>query len=288
MKKRLFVLLLCVACIFVLSGCENFGTVNNNTNYATVEEGMAALNECKNYRMSAVLELVDYDNDSSNEEIILKVEQTLDITKIQFSMSGFTYKFYLQTQADDGKNYLFFEPSALGAEYPGYVKGEVNEVINAFLGVEPDNPNNPDLPSEEPEEITLIKESFAHLINFFTNMKNDYFDFKSNKYKLNEIGKEEFLKALNAFQSAINGGEVIEGMDFDPTIEVKTNETIITKITLELAPLYEEAIENQRMIVTFDFDLFDKVELTVPEDTISFKEFMDYLENEQPSIEYYE
>lgn len=284
MKKRLCTLLLFVMCLFIISGCDNFGNNNNEPDVATIEEGITTLNEYTNLQMEVVLKFFEEEKPLSKEEITLIVEQTLDASKIQLSMNGFIYEFYLMTSTDE-KTYLVFEPSSLGVEYPGYVKGEVNEILNAYFGdVEPKpEPPQPDpiLPEEEPDEITLIMESFGHLINFFSNLKNDYFDLNDDEYELNQKGKEEYLKALNDFLTVINGGEETE-LTIDSNIKIKTNETVVTNITIEFISLdYPE----DKIVLSFDFDHFDKVELTIPKQTTSFKDFVEYLQNDVPSIE---
>lgn len=283
MNKRLCTLLLFVMCLFIISGCDNFGNKNNKPDVATVEEGFTALNECTNLQMEVVLKFFEEDVPSDKNEIRFKLEQTDDEVKYQLTMNEFTYDFYI-IKPTDGKIYIIFEPKMLGIDYPGFVKGEYYEVLEAyFYGIEP-KPEPPQFDPDAQEKfdaIRIIGDSFQYLINFVADLKNDYFDLNDDEYELNQKGKEEYLKALKDFLTTINGGEETE-LIIDSNIKIKTNETIVSNISVEFISLdYPE----DKIVLSFDFDRFNEVELTIPKNSTSFKDFIEYLQNDTPSIE---
>ena len=279
MIKRLFIILLFMVGLFFNVSCDNITFEYKEPEKITFESGIESLKEVKNFSVNLDMKTI-YEGEIVEKICLVNVLVQDNMQKIEITESGFVYTFYtlIETTDEEKELYIIFDPSMFDMDYSGNVKISLTEIRKLFFDIISEEVN-PDAAINETEEILAV---IADLTSFFTTLKDEYFD-KSNvedyDYIFNETGKDEFKVVMNEFIEVISGDPTIaEKIDVDIDITAKVNDKYITNIVVDL--IGNNIDDGETEIIRFDtlFEQFGEVEITLPQDVITFDEFMELLQ----------
>ena len=279
MIKRLFIILLFMVGLFFNVSCDNITFEYKEPEKITFESGIESLKEVKNFSVNLDMKTI-YDGEIVEKMCLVNVLVQDNMQKIEITESGFVYTFYtlIETTDEEKELYIIFDPSMFDMDYSGNVKISLTEIKELFFDIISEE-FNPDAAINETEEILAV---IADLTSFFTNFKDEYFN-KSNvedyDYIFNETGKEEFKVVMNELIEVISGDPTIsEKIDVDIDVTAKVNDKYITNIVVDL--IGNNIDDGETEIIRFDtlFEQFGEVEITLPQDVITFDEFMELLQ----------
>lgn len=279
MIKRLFIILLFMVGLFFNVSCDNITFEYKEPEKITFESGIESLKEVKNFSVNLDMKTI-YEGEIVEEMCLVNVLVQDNMQKIEITESGFVYTFYtlIETTDEEKELYIIFDPSMFDMDYSGNVKISLTEIRELFFDIISEEVN-PDTAINEIEEILTV---IADLTSFFTTFKDEYFD-KSNvedyDYIFNETGKEEFKVVMNEFIEVISGDPTIsEKIDVDIDVTAKVDDKYITNIVVDL--IGNNIDDGETEIIRFDtlFEQFGEVEITLPQDVITFDEFMELLQ----------
>lgn len=279
MIKRLFIILLFMVGLFFNVSCDNITFEYKEPKKITFESGIESLKEVKNFSVNLDMKTI-YEGEIVEEMCLVNVLVQDNMQKIEITESGFVYTFYtlIETTDEEKELYIIFDPSMFDMDYSGNVKISLTEIKELFFDIISEEVN-PDTAINEIEEILTV---IADLTSFFTTLKDEYFD-KSNvedyDYIFNETGKEEFKVVMNEFIEVISGDPTIsEKIDVDIDVTAKVDDKYITNIVVDL--IGNNIDDGETEIIRFDtlFEQFGEVEITLPQDVITFDEFMELLQ----------
>lgn len=279
MIKRLFIILLFMVGLFFNVSCDNITFEYKEPEKITFESGIESLKEVKNFSVNLDMKTI-YEGEIVEEMCLVNVLVQDNMQKIEITESGFVYTFYtlIETTDEEKELYIIFDPSMFDMDYSGNVKISLTDIKELFFDIISEEVN-PDTAINETEEILTV---IADLTSFFTTFKDEYFD-KSNiedyDYIFNETGKEEFKVVMNKFIEVISGDPTIsEKIDVDIDVTAKVDDKYITNIVVDL--IGNNIDDGETEIIRFDtlFEQFGEVEITLPQDVITFDEFMELLQ----------
>lgn len=279
MIKRLFIILLFMVGLFFNVSCDNITFEYKEPEKITFESGIESLKEVKNFFVNLDMKTI-YEGEIVEEMCLVNVLVQDNMQKIEITESGFVYTFYtlIETTDEEKELYIIFDPSMFDMDYSGNVKISLTEIKELFFDIISEEVN-PDTAINETEEILTV---IADLTSFFTTFKDEYFD-KSNiedyDYIFNETGKEEFKVVMNKFIEVISGDPTIsEKIDVDIDVTAKVDDKYITNIVIDL--IGNNIDDGETEIIRFEtlFEQFGEVEITLPQDVITFDEFMELLQ----------
>ncbi|MBQ4570540.1 MAG: hypothetical protein IJB21_02470 [Bacilli bacterium] len=279
MIKRLFIILLFMVGLFFNVSCDNITFEYKEPEKITFESGIESLKEVKNFSVNLDMKTI-YEGEIVEKMCLVNVLVQDNMQKIEITESGFVYTFYtlIETTDEEKELYIIFDPSMFDMDYSGNVKISLTEIKELFFDIISEEVN-PDTAINETEEILAV---IADLTSFFTTFKDEYFD-KSNvedyDYIFNETGKEEFKVVMNEFIEVISGDPTIsEKIDVDIDVTAKVDDKYITNIVVDL--IGNNIDDGETEIIRFDtlFEQFGEVEITLPQDVITFDEFMELLQ----------
>lgn len=279
MIKRLFIILLFMVGLFFNVSCDNIIFEYKEPEKITFESGIESLKEVKNFSINLDMKTI-YEGEIVEKMCLVNVLVQDNMQKIEITESGFVYTFYtlIETTDEEKELYIIFDPSMFDMDYSGNVKISLTEIKELFFDIISEEVN-PDAAINETEEILAV---IADLTSFFTNFKDEYFN-KSNiedyDYIFNETGKEEFKVVMNEFIEVISGDPTIsEKIDVDIDVTAKVDDKYITNIVIDL--IGNNIDDGETEIIRFDtlFEQFGEVEITLPQDVITFDEFIELLQ----------
>ncbi|MBE6130618.1 MAG: hypothetical protein E7183_02760 [Erysipelotrichaceae bacterium] len=279
MIKRLFIILLFMVGLFFNVSCDNITFEYKEPEKITFESGIESLKEVKNFSVNLDMKTI-YEGEIVEKMCLVNVLVQDNMQKIEITESGFVYTFYtlIETTDEEKELYIIFDPSMFDMDYSGNVKISLTEIKELFFDIISEEVNH-DAAINETEEILAV---IADLTSFFTTFKDEYFD-ESNiedyDYIFNETGKEEFKVVMNEFIEVISGDPTIsEKIDVDIDVTAKVNDKYITNIVVDL--IGNNIDDGETEIIRFDtlFEQFGEVEITLPQDVITFDEFMELLQ----------
>lgn len=279
MIKRLFIILLFMVGLFFNVSCDNITFEYKEPEKITFESGIEFLKEVKNFSVNLDMKTI-YEGEIVEKMCLVNVLVQDNMQKIEITESGFVYTFYtlIETTDEEKELYIIFDPSMFDMDYSGNVKISLTEIRKLFFDIISEEVN-PDTAINETEEILAV---IADLTSFFTTLKDEYFD-KSNiedyDYIFNETGRDEFKVVMNEFIEVISGDPTIaEKIDVDIDVTAKVNDKYITNIVVDL--IGNNIDDGETEIIRFDtlFEQFGEVEITLPQDVITFDEFMELLQ----------
>ena len=279
MIKRLFIILLFMVGLFFNVSCDNITFEYKEPEKITFESGIESLKEVKNFSVNLDMKTI-YDGEIVEKMCLVNVLVQDNMQKIEITESGFVYTFYtlIETTDEEKELYIIFDPSMFDMDYSGNVKISLTEIRKLFFDIISEEVN-PDTAINETEEILAV---IADLTSFFTTFKDEYFD-ESNiedyDYIFNETGRDEFKVVMNEFIEVISGDPTIaEKIDVDIDVTAKVNDKYITNIVVDL--IGNNIDDGETEIIRFDtlFEQFGEVEITLPQDVITFDEFMELLQ----------
>lgn len=279
MIKRLFIILLFMVGLFFNVSCDNITFEYKEPEKITFESGIESLKEVKNFSVNLDMKTI-YEGEIVEKMCLVNVLVQDNMQKIEIIESGFVYTFYtlIETTDEEKELYIIFDPSMFDMDYSGNVKISLTEIKELFFDIISEEVNTDTAINETEEILTVI----ADLTSFFTTLKDEYFD-KSNvedyDYIFNETGKEEFKVVMNEFIEVISGDLTIsEKIDVDIDVTAKVNDKYITNIVVDL--IGNNIDDGETEIIRFNtlFEQFGEVEITLPQDVITFDEFMELLQ----------
>ena len=279
MIKRLFIILLFMVGLFFNVSCDNITFEYKEPEKITFESGIESLKEVINFSVNLDIKTI-YESEVVEKMCLVNVLVQDNMQKIEITESGFVYTFYtlIETTDEEKELYIIFDPSMLDMDYSRNVKISLTEIKELFFDIISEEVN-PDTAINETEELLAV---IADLTSFFTTFKDEYFD-KSNvedyDYIFNETGKEEFKVVMNEFIEVISGDPTIsEKIDVDIDVTAKVDDKYITNIVVDL--IGNNIDDGETEIIRFDtlFEQFGEVEITLPQDVITFDEFMELLQ----------
>lgn len=287
MKKRLFIIVFLFTCVFMLTSCDP--TPNpEEPSFATIEEGMAAVGELKNYSLSIDLKSIYNNNMENYDSISINVEVSDDKYKISFNIeeteiSFFTYK--EQNEDLEYEYYIIFNPKDIEIPYEGYVCASITEIIE-LLGMNPDFELPEGNVSNEQQQVLTALEEF---VMFFVDLKDEYFDFNETEcyYKINENGKSAFLAAMNKFATSIPDNDVtVEELGITIDITAKTTDKYLTDLSINLTGHNVDNNDSETYKVDVKYSKINETEVVLPTNIISLTKFLEILENGQTEVVY--
>lgn len=279
MIKILFIILLFMVGLFFNVSCDNITFEYKEPEKITFESGIESLKEVKNFSVNLDMKTI-YEGEIVEKMCLVNVLVQDNMQKIEITESGFVYTFYtlIETTDEEKELYIIFDPSMFDMDYSGNVKISLTEIKELFFDIISEEVN-PDTAINEIEEILTV---IADLTSFFTTFKDEYFN-KSNvedyDYIFNETGKEEFKVVMNEFIEVISGDPTIsEKIDVDIDVTAKVDDKYITNIVVDL--IGNNIDDGETEIIRFDtlFEQFGEVEITLPQDVITFDEFIELLQ----------
>lgn len=280
MIKRLFIILLFMVGLLFNVSCDNITFEHKEPEKITVESGMAALEEVKNYSIKLDMKTI-YDDESVEDMITVNIQVQDNVQKIELIESGLTYSFYTSTETkeDVEELYIIFDLSMLEMDYSGYVKVSLTEIKELIFGITTEDVK----PGPGTNEADKLFTAFTDLTNFFTTLKNEYFDLvdvEDYYYVFNETGKTAFDDVMDEFIEVVSGDPTIsEEIDIDVNITAQVDDKYITNFLIDLIGKNIDDGETEIIRIDAAFEKFGEVEVTLPTETITFEEFMELLQS---------
>lgn len=256
MKKRLFILL-CMFCTLSMVSCVR-QTDNDIIERATVETALTNMQDVNNYRMEF---LCSFQIDKEEEELKVTVLVTED--KVKFSLTIMDMDIVLYAYEKEGVTYFVFNPAMFNS---GALSQWV-EISQEELGeyIKPEDVM-PLPPVEDPTQLEKLQE----LVEFFGDIKDEYFDLgKDGYYTLNQTKCDEvetlIKEALLDVPDEVN-------VDLTTELKIKTNKEYITNAKIKVR--LEEEENFAEFLMVFNIDKFNDTKVTLPSQRMSLEEYL--------------
>jgi len=318
-RNKLFLLLIMTMLCFSFVSCKR----NNNDDDNPIEEekkvgikvseAVSKLEDESNFQVSALI-TVKSDNilNFENKTIKLNVKYTENVSSINIDFNENSYNLFIDYTPDEDSDvcsdpliifdYSQFNDGDSGYKYVSATFSELYELIKSLIpgASEPsddDGQNEDDTINDDEQTPEIDQKLMYALVNFadfFTSIKDDYFD-ENNKegyYEFNEKGKKVLKVLINNLVEGINSqtGKEIDLdkiVSYDIETTVKTNdlnlENINTKITLESL---DEASKGEIVVIdsSIDFKEYGKITVSLPENVKPLSEIINDLTPDKPNL----
>ncbi len=285
MKKRIFILVFLFVCMFALASCDPNPNPKEPT-LATVEEGLAAVEELNNYSLEIDLKTIYNDLVNPSESVNVKLDVSDDKYKVSLKVEDMELSLFAYSEMYDDlteEYYIIFNPKQMEMPFDGYVSASVSEII-ALLGITPDVDMGDYPISPEIQPVITALEEF---IMFFVDLKNEYFDFNETDsyYFFNETGKTAFNAAINKFATSIPDNDVsTEELGIEIDITAKTTEKYLTDLSINLTGKNVDTNDPEAYKVDVKYSKFNETSVSLPENVITLTEFLEILQNNQANV----
>lgn len=284
MKKRLLFILILLFGMTLLFSC-NDGPGPDSIEPYTVEEGIAAIEDAKEYTVE--LEFKTYYNQDKTDydDIKVKIDCSNNEYKFTLEVEDMSYSVYLYEIVETTSTRLLnqdfgivFNTSILQIGYDVYVKTTISEVISLlFVTPDVDIKDNPEL-----NEYQEVFAAFEELILFFTDLKNEYFNYDENQkaWYFNSAGKEAFIAAFTEFANSIPDNDItVEELGINIELTAKTDEKYLTDLSVLLTADNLDDGDPIGYQLDIHYSNFDNTKVEIPTEAITLTEFLEIMQN---------